>query len=95
MDSLTNSVDPNERMWDLKRVLLFSKRTALFSGEDAHFGLVIWTSDPSKCNGLPPGGGGGGTQIFSVYVGSNPASTVNPPKKNSAISSTPKKYFKF
>ena len=25
-----------------------------------------------------PGGGGGGTQFFSVYVGSDPASTVHP-----------------
>ena len=53
MDSLTNSVDPNEIMWHLIRVLLFSMRKALFSGEDAYFGLVILTSDPSKYNGLP------------------------------------------
>ena len=40
------------------------------------------------------GGGGGGTQIFTVYVGSDPASTVHP-KKISGVSSTPKKYLKF
>ena len=39
--------------------------------------------------GLRPqggGGGGGGTQIFSAYVGSDPASTVHP-QKISGISS--------
>ena len=36
----------------------------------------------------------GDTQFFSVYVGSNPASTVHP-KKISGISRTPKKYLKF
>ena len=35
------------------------------------------------------GGGGGGTQIFSIYVSSDPASTVHP-KKKSGISRTPK-----
>ena len=40
------------------------------------------------------GGGGGGTLIFSAYVGSDPASTLHPPKI-SGISSTPKKYLKF
>ena len=38
--------------------------------------------------------GGGGTQIFSVYVGSDQASTVHP-KNISGISSTSKKYLKF
>ena len=38
--------------------------------------------------------GGGGTLIFSAYVGSDPASTVQP-KKISGISNTPKKYLKF
>ena len=41
-----------------------------------------------------PRGGGGGTLIFSVYVGSDPASTVYP-QKISGISSTPKKYLNF
>ena len=36
----------------------------------------------------------GGTLIFSTNVGSDPASTIHPPKK-SGISSTPKKYLKF
>ena len=40
------------------------------------------------------GGGGGGTHHFSLYVGSGPASTIQP-KKLSGISSTPKKYLKF
>ena len=40
------------------------------------------------------GGGGEGTLIFSAYVGSDPASTVQP-KKISGISGTPKKYLKF
>ena len=43
---------------------------------------------------LPQGGGGGGTVFFSVYVGSDPASTVHP-KKISGISRTPKKIFEF
>ena len=30
---------------------------------------------------VPGGGGGGGTFIFSSNVGSDPASTVHPPKK--------------
>ena len=38
------------------------------------------------------GGGGGGNLIFSAYVGSDPASTVHPPKILE-ISSTPKKIF--
>ena len=43
-------------------------------------------------------GGGGGTLIFSSYVGSSPASTVDPPQKKqnkTGISRTPKKYLKF
>ena len=36
------------------------------------------------------GGGGGGTQIVSVYVGSDPASTIHP-QKISGISCTPLK----
>ena len=43
---------------------------------------------------LSSGGEGGGTLIFSAYVGSDPASTVQP-QNISGISSTPKKYLKF
>ena len=39
-------------------------------------------------------GGGGGTLIFSSYVGSGPASALQP-QKISGISSTPEKYLKF
>ena len=41
-----------------------------------------------------PGGGGGGTLTFSSYVGSAPASAINPPKI-SGIPSTQKEYLKF
>ena len=41
-------------------------------------------------NKLNPGGGGG-TLFFSIYVGSGPASTLNPPK----ISGISKKYLKY
>ena len=44
-----------------------------------------------ECGSLPRGGG---TLFFSAYVGSDPASIVNPPKI-SGISGTPKKYLKF
>ena len=49
---------------------------------------VKYFTDRSKAQG------GGGTLIYSAFVGSDPASTVHPPKK-SGISSTPKKYLKF
>ena len=50
----------------------------------------------SRGGGQGPGGGvwGWGTLIFFSYVGSCPASTVQP-QKISGISSTPKKYLKF
>ena len=47
---------------------------------------------PTKNGIADPGGGGGGHLIFSSYVGSDPASTVHPPK-NIKNFKHPKKIF--
>ena len=65
------------------------------SNVQVFIGSEFLSTESKQYGGLyPRGGGGGGTLIFSVYVGSDPASTVHP-QKISGISSTPKKYLKF
>ena len=70
-------------------------KTSNETKEEIVEGLSLRVTTPSRAYPRGGGGGGGGgTQIYSVYVGSDPASTIHP-KKISGISSTPKKYLKF